>query len=86
VLGGAAPSQPRIVDPEPLLLVTWECARHDCTADESGDEVTGFVRLGIEEHRLTNLLGDHPLETAFRREHQGSGGLRLLSVTFSALW
>lgn len=56
VMGGSAPSQPRIVDPEPLLLLTWECARQDARAF---DEVLDWlVRNGrwINVVRLSTLL------------------------------
>jgi DNA-binding transcriptional regulator GbsR (MarR family) len=56
VMGGAAPSQPRIVDPEPLLLLTWECARQD---PRMFDEVLDWLaRNGrwINVVRLTTIL------------------------------
>ena len=57
VMGGAAPSQPRIVDPEPLLLLTWECARQDARAF---DEVLDWLvqngrRSGAGSRRPTPL-------------------------------
>jgi len=56
VMGRSAPSQARIVDPEPLLLLTWECARQDARAF---DEVLDWlVQTGrwINVVRLTTLL------------------------------
>ena len=58
VMGGAAPSQPRIVDPEPLLLLTWECARQDARAfDEVLDWLVQNGRW-INVTRLTTLLAE----------------------------
>jgi hypothetical protein len=56
VMGGSTPSQPRVVDPEPLLLLTWECARQDARVF---DEVLDWlVRNGrwINVARLSTLL------------------------------
>lgn len=56
VMGGGAPSQPRIVDPEPLLLLTWECARQDARAfDEVLDWLVQNGRW-INVVRLSSLL------------------------------
>jgi len=56
VMGGSAPSQPRVVDPEPLLLLTWECARQDARAfDEVLDWLVQNGRW-INVGRLTTLL------------------------------
>ena len=56
VMGGAVPSQPRIVDLEPLLLLTWECARQDArTFDEVLDWLVQNGRW-VNVMRLTNLL------------------------------
>jgi hypothetical protein len=58
VMGGSAPSPPRIVDPEPLLLLTWECARQDARAF---DEVLDWlVQKGrwINVVRLSTLLAE----------------------------
>jgi hypothetical protein len=56
VMGGSIPSQPRIVDPEPLLLLTWECARQDSRAfDEVLDWLVQNGRW-INVMRLENLL------------------------------
>lgn len=56
VMGGSAPSQPRVVDPEPLLLLTWECARQDARAF---DEVLDWMAQNgrwINVVRLSSLL------------------------------
>jgi hypothetical protein len=50
VMGGSAPSRPRIVDPEPLLLLTWECARQDARAF---DEVLDWL---VQNGRWINLV------------------------------
>lgn len=56
LMGGAVPFQPRIVDPEPLLLLTWECARQDARAfDEVLDWLVQNGRW-INVMRLENLL------------------------------
>ena len=56
VMGATVPMTPRIVDPEPLLLLTWECARQD---PRVFDEVLDWlVQNGkwINVVRLTTLL------------------------------
>jgi hypothetical protein len=56
VMGGAAPARARIVDPEPLLLLTWSCARQDSrTFDEVLDWLVQNGRW-INVVRLTTLL------------------------------
>lgn len=50
VMGGSAPSQPRIVDPEPLLLLTWECARQDARVF---DEVLDWL---VQNGRWVNVV------------------------------
>src|SRR5206468_12602027 len=50
VMGGAAPAQPRIVDPEPLLLLTWSCARQDARVF---DEVLDWL---VQNGRWVNVL------------------------------
>lgn len=58
VMGGATPSQSRIVDPEPLLLLTWQCGRQD---PRMFDEVLDWlVQNGrwVNVVRLTTLLAD----------------------------
>lgn len=56
VMGGAAPAHPRVVDPEPLLLLTWSCARQDPRAfDEVLDWLVQNGRW-INVVRLTTLL------------------------------
>ena len=50
VMGGSAPSQARVVDPEPLLLLTWECARQDARAF---DEVLDWL---VHNGRWINVL------------------------------
>jgi hypothetical protein len=56
VMGGSAPSQPLLVDPEPLLLLTWECARQDPRAfDEVLDWLAPNGRW-INVVRLSSLL------------------------------
>ncbi len=58
VMGGAAPRLPRLVDPEPLLLLTWECARQDArTFDEVLDWLVQNGRW-INVVRLTTLLAE----------------------------
>ena len=56
VMGQGQPAVGRVVDPEPLLLLTWECARQDARVF---DEVLDWlVRNGrwINVMRLTTLL------------------------------
>ncbi len=56
VMGGAAPSIPCIVDPEPMLLLTWACARQD---PRIFDELLDWmVRNGrwINVGRLSTLM------------------------------
>ncbi len=56
VMGGATPAQARIVDPEPLLLLTWSCARQDARAfDEVLDWLVQNGRW-VNVVRLTTLL------------------------------
>jgi len=56
VMGGSAPLRPRVVDPEPLLLLTWECARQDARAfDEVLDWLVPNGRW-INVVRLATLL------------------------------
>ena len=50
VMGGAAPAQARIVDPEPLLLLTWSFARQDARAF---DEVLDWL---VQNGRWVNLV------------------------------
>jgi DNA-binding MarR family transcriptional regulator len=50
VMGGAAPSHPRLVDPEPLLLLTWVCARQDA---RMFDEVLDWL---VENGRWINVM------------------------------
>lgn len=50
VMGGSSPSRPRIVDPEPLLLLTWECARQDARAF---DEVLDWL---VQNGRWINVV------------------------------
>ena len=58
VMGGAASAQPRIVDPEPLLLLTWSCARQDArTFDEVLDWLVQNGRW-VNVVRLTTLLAE----------------------------
>lgn len=56
VMAHARPAQARIVDPEALLLLTWECARQDSRAfDEVLDWLVHNGRW-INVMRLTTLL------------------------------
>lgn len=56
VMGGSAPSHPLMVDPEPMLLTTWEFARQDArTFDEVLDWLAHNGRW-INVVRLTTLL------------------------------
>lgn len=58
VMGHGQPVTGRIVDPEPLLLLTWECARQDSRVF---DEVLDWlVRNGrwVNVVRLTTLLNE----------------------------
>ncbi|MFZ4695896.1 MAG: hypothetical protein ACOYMV_12295 [Verrucomicrobiia bacterium] len=56
VMGGAAPSIPCIVDPEPMLLQTWACARQDPRVfDEALDWLVQNGRW-INVGRLTTLM------------------------------
>lgn len=58
VMGQGQPSPGRIVDPEPLLLLTWECARQDSRVfDEVLDWLTRNGRW-INVVRLTTLLNE----------------------------
>ncbi len=58
VMGGAARARPRIVDPEPLLLLTWSCARQDArTFDEVLDWLVQNGRW-VNVVRLTTLLAE----------------------------
>jgi hypothetical protein len=64
VMGGSIPSRPLIVDPEPLLLLTWECARQDARAF---DEVLDWLDKNgrwINVVRLNSLIEQDQVYTA----------------------
>lgn len=50
LMGGSTPSSPRVVDPEPLLLLTWECARQDARVF---DEVLDWL---VQNGRWINVV------------------------------
>ncbi len=50
VMGGRRPARPRIVDPEPLLLLTWACARQEARAF---DEVLDWL---VQNGRWINVV------------------------------
>lgn len=58
VMGGSVPSPARIVDPEPLLLLTWECARQDARAFDEVLDWLGQNGRWINVVRLTSLLAE----------------------------